>query len=99
MGVRAIRRGLRLLGRLSSPVARVASASDAVGDASDLVQLTRRDLDDEFVRLVVRQGQVASIDAQEGDRGSQSQSLIPVDQRVVSHQRMQQGGGLLLYGL
>ena len=74
---------------LSSQVPGFASASDAVGDAGNLVQLTRSDFDDELVRLVVRQGQPASIDAEEGDGGCQSQPLVPVDQRVAAHQRMQ----------
>ena len=47
----------------SSPVAGFASTSDAVGDAGNRVQLTRRDFDNEFVSLVVRQGpQSASVD-------------------------------------
>jgi hypothetical protein len=46
------------------------------------------------IRLVVGGGQTPPVDAQERDRRGKCEALVPVDQRMVAGEGVQQSGGL-----
>jgi hypothetical protein len=64
------------------------------GDVIDGVELSHGDIHDEFVGFVVGQGEPAAVDSVEGDGRGQGEPFVPVDEGVVSGQRVQERRGL-----
>jgi len=67
----------------SLPAGHGAALQDS-RDFLDLVQLTRGDLHDQFVGLVVGERQAAPVQAVEGDRRGKREPLVAVDQGMVA---------------
>jgi hypothetical protein len=61
------------------------SSTDAtVGTSS----IPARDLNDEFVRLAVAEREAHAVHAVEGDGRGEGESFVPVDERMVSRERV-----------
>jgi hypothetical protein len=61
----------------------------------NVIKLASRDVHDEFVGLVVGQGDSPPVETEERDGGGENESLVAVDQGKVACQRVQKCGGLL----
>ena len=62
----------------------------------DLVQPTGRHAHHQVVGVVVGQREPAAVDAEKRDRRSERKSLVPVNQRLVASEGVQQCGGLVV---
>ncbi len=77
----------------SSPAGRGGALQDR-RDFLDLVQLTRGDLHDQLVGLVVGERQAAAVQAVEGDHRGEREPLVAVDQGMVAGQECSSAAAL-----
>ena len=64
-------------------------------DPGNVVERTGRNANHQVIGPIVAEGETHPVDAEEGDRRGQRESLVVVDERIVASERLQQRGGLV----
>jgi hypothetical protein len=63
---------------------RLTPGANAIRDAGNFVKAASGDVHDQFVGLVVGEGESPAVEAEERDGGGESQSFVAVHQGVVT---------------